>query len=41
MERCKGDFYVSLVRNLRFPKQNMVVGLWVYIGGFCCFCVGM
>lgn len=32
MERCKGDFYVSLVRNLRFSRPNCTFSAWETYG---------
>ena len=32
MERCKGDFYVSLVRNLRFSRPSCTFSAWETYG---------
>lgn len=32
MEICKGDFYVSLVRNLRFSRPNCTFSAWETYG---------
>lgn len=32
MERCKGDFYVSLVRNLRFSRPSCTFPVWETYG---------
>lgn len=32
MERCKGDFYVSLVRNLRFSRLSCTFSAWETYG---------
>lgn len=32
MERCKGDFYVSLVRNLRFSRLSCTFSTWETYG---------
>lgn len=32
MEICKGDFYVSLVRNLRFSRPNCTFSTWETYG---------
>ena len=32
MERCKGDFYVFLVRNLRFSRLSCTFSVWETYG---------
>ena len=32
MERCKGDFYVFLVRNLRFSRSSCTFSVWETYG---------
>ena len=32
MERCKGDYYVSLVRNLRFSRLSCTFPVWETYG---------